>query len=324
MSPLLMLIVFPILFAVILMAIGLAFRFFESERKKQVAGMLNSVTGEALQETQSALLVDRTLDENPFETLLNRTSIPPRAGRIIQQAAIGWTVGGLVGMTMILGVAGGILGLVLHPLGFVLVNFLAPAVLFGSLPYLYLRFKRNQRLAEIESQLPEALDFLARSMRAGHAFSVSLELLGTESPDPLGQEFRVLFNEQNLGAPLQTAMTNLIDRVPLLDMRLFVSSVMLQKQTGGNLSEILIRLAYIIRERFRLRGQVKAASAHGRMTAVVLMLLPAVLMVALLIIAPGYLQGMANDPDGKWMIIGAIAAQILGYFVMKKITNIKV
>jgi tight adherence protein B len=323
MSPLLMIIVFPVLFAVILIAISLAFKFLESERKRQVEGMLNVVSGETVQE-QSAILVDRTLDQNPFETLLNQTSIPKRAARIIQQAAIGWTTGGLVGMTLILGVAGGILGLVMHPLGFMLTNLLVPAVLFGSLPYLYLRFKRNRRLAEIEEQLPEALDFLARSMRAGHAFSVSLELLGSESPDPLGQEFRVLFNEQNLGAPIQVAMGNLIERVPLLDVRLFVSSVMLQKQTGGNLSEILIRLAYVIRERFRLRGQVKAASAHGRMTAVVLMLLPLVLMLALLVIAPGYLQGMANDPDGKWMIIGAIAAQILGYFVMRKITNIKV
>jgi tight adherence protein B len=324
MNPLLMIIVFPVLFAVILVAISLAFKFLESERKRQVEGMLNVVSGEAVQDTQSALLVDRTLDQNPFEALLNRTAIPRRAARILQQAAIGWTVGGLVGMMVILGTAGAILGLFLHPFGFFIVNLLGPAVLFGSLPYLYLRFKRDRRLAEIESQLPEALDFLARSMRAGHAFSVSLELLGSESPDPLGQEFRVLFNEQNLGAPLQSAMANLIDRVPLLDMRLFVSSVMLQKQTGGNLSEILIRLAYVIRERFRLRGQVKAASAHGRMTAVVLMLLPVVLMVVLLIIAPGYLQSMANDPDGKWMIIGAIVAQILGYFVMKKITNIKV
>jgi len=319
-----MIIVFPVLFAVILVAISLAFKFLESQRKKQVEGMLNVVSGAPLEETQSALLVDRTADQNPFETALNRTAIPRHAGRLIQQSAIGWTVGGLLGMMAILGLVGAILGVAVHQLGFFLVNALVPAILFGSLPYLYLRFKRNQRMAEIESQLPEALDFLARSMRAGHAFSVSLELLGTESPDPLGQEFRVLFNEQNLGAPLQSAMANLIERVPLLDMRLFVSSVMLQKQTGGNLSEILIRLAYVIRERFRLRGQVKAASAHGRMTAAVLMLLPLILMVALLFVAPGYLQGMANDPDGKWMIVGAIGAQILGYFVMRKITNIKV
>ena len=124
-----------------------------------------------------------------------------------------------------------------------------------------------------EEQFPEALDFLARSMRAGHAFTISLEMIGEEIRDPLGQEFRALFNEQNLGAPLESAMANFTMRVPLLDVRFFTSSVMLQKQTGGNLSEILQRLAYVIRERFKLKGQVKAAAAHGKMTAGILTVL---------------------------------------------------
>ncbi len=134
----------------------------------------------------------------------------------------------------------------------------------------YVRQKRTKRLDKLEEQFPEALDFLARSMRAGHAFSISLEMVGEEMADPLGQEFRALFNEQNLGAPLDIALRNFTERVPLLDCRFFTSSVLLQKQTGGNLSEILSRLAYVIRERFRLKGQVKAASAHGRLTATIL------------------------------------------------------
>ena len=147
----------------------------------------------------------------------------------------------------------------------------------------------------LEEQFPEALDFLARSMRAGHAFSISLEMLGEEMADPLGQEFRALFNEQNLGAPLEIALRNFTERVPLLDVRFFTSSVMLQKQTGGNLSEILSRLAYVIRERFRLKGQVKAASAHGRLTATILTLLADRHHgIACSLIAPGYLQGMAG------------------------------
>jgi tight adherence protein B len=161
-------------------------------------------------------------------------------------------------------------------------------------------------------------------MRAGHAFSISLEMVGEEMADPLGQEYRALFNEQNLGAPLDVALRNFGTRVPLLDVRFFTSSVLLQRQTGGNLSEILTRLAYIIRERFRLKGQVKAASAHGRLTATILTLLPVGTMLGLLVVAPGYLQGMAEDSDGKWMIGGAVAAQILGNFFIKKIINIKV
>jgi tight adherence protein B len=149
-------------------------------------------------------------------------------------------------------------------------------------------------------------------------------MLGDDLADPLGQEFRTLFNEQNLGAPIDLALRNFTERVPLLDARFFTSSVLLQKQTGGNLSEILTRLAWVIRERFRLKGQVKAASAHGRLTATILTLLPVCTMLGLLVVAPGYLQGMAEDSDGKWMIGGAVAAQILGNFFIKKIINIKV
>jgi tight adherence protein B len=119
-------------------------------------------------------------------------------------------------------------------------------------------------------------------------------------------------------------MENFSNRVPLLDIRMFVSSVLLQRQTGGNLSEILVRLAYIIRERFKLKGQVRAASAHGRMTALILSILPLVMIFALLFVAPGYLQGMAADSDGKWMIAGAVVAQFLGYYVMRRIVDIKV
>jgi tight adherence protein B len=161
-------------------------------------------------------------------------------------------------------------------------------------------------------------------MRAGHAFTISLEMLGDELADPLGQEFRTLFNEQNLGAPMDVALRNFTERVPLLDARFFTSTVLLQKQTGGNLSEILSRLAWVIRERFRLKGQVRAASAHGRLTATVLTLMPICTMLALLVVAPGYLQGMAKDSDGKWLIGGAIAAQVLGNYFIKKIINIKV
>jgi tight adherence protein B len=197
-------------------------------------------------------------------------------------------------------------------------------VAFAALPLLYVNFKRNQRMRAFEEQFPEALDFLARSMRAGHAFSVSLEMMGEETPDPLGQEFRVLFNEQNLGAPLDVALKNLAVRVPLLDVRFFVSSVMLQRQTGGNLSEILSRLAYVIRERFRLKGQVRAASAHGRITAAILTAMPMVVAVAMMFVAPDYLPAMAKDPDGKWLLLGAVLAQLIGYYCMKRIIDIKV
>ncbi len=322
MSILLIIIVFLVQFAIILMAISIGYRFLEAQRKKQVQGMLEVVSGNT-EQTESTILMTPeagTPLESIFETLPSMIELT----RVIQQAGLSWTVSRLVAASGMGALAGVLLGVTFRPLGYLLPSALLPAVLFGSVPFIYLRFKRNQRMELMESQLPEALDFLARSMRAGHAFSISLELLGQESPDPLGQEFRVLFNEQNLGAPIEAALNNLAFRVPLMDIRMLVSSVALQKQTGGNLSEILLRLAYVIRERFRLRGQVKAASAHGRMTAGVLTVLPIILIISLLFIAPGYLQGMASDPDGKYLIMGAVGAQVAGYFIMRSITNIKV
>jgi len=179
------------------------------------------------------------------------------------------------------------------------------ALVTASLPYVYVRIKRRKRLAQLEEQFPEALDFMARSVRAGHAFLISLSMVGEHVPDPLSTELKTLFNEINLGAPLDNALANLTTRVPLLDYRFFTSTVLLQRQTGGNLNEILGRLAHVIRERFRLKGEVKAASAHGRLTAGVLTLMPILTGLSLLAVAPGYLQGMAKDPDGKYLILAA-------------------
>jgi len=322
MNPIFVGIVFLILFAIVLVAVSLGYRFLETQRKKQVEAMLDVASGRS-GEPQTSILVDRS-SEDPIEQLWYNAAQMQRLTRFIQQSGLTWSVSHLVALTAMFALAGAILGFFLRPLGFVSFSTLGAAALLGMLPTLYLRVKRSKRLREFESQLPEALDFLARSMRAGHAFSISLEMLGAESPDPLGLEFRTLFNELNLGAPLDTALTNFALRVPILDIRLFVSSVLLQKQTGGNLSEILMRLAFVIRERFRLKGQVRAASAHGRLTAIVLTVMPIALVIALMIVAPGYLQVMAKDSDGKYLIAGAVAAQILGYLIMRRITDIKV
>ena len=322
MSPIVGIIIFLVIFAIIMIAVGLASRFVELQSKKQVATILNPVTAE--DETLQTSILLEPEERDPLENLLQRSELPGRVQTLLQQSGLQWSASHLV-VAMVLGaVVGGILGWWLQPLGFTLASTLFFAFLLGGAPFFYVRFKRSRRLAAFEEQLPEALDFLARSMRAGHAFSISLEMLGSESPDPIGQEFRALFAEQNLGAPIEVALENFSKRVPLLDVRLFVSSVLLQRQTGGNLSEVLSRLAYLIRERFRLRGQVKAASAHGRLTSRVLTALPIVMIFALNAVAPGYLGEMAKDPDGRWLIAGAIMAQIIGYLIMRRITDIKV
>ncbi len=318
--PLGVIVAFIVVFALILIAVSVGLKFFDARRKRQVADMLQTAAGEPVIAISNLLKELEPEKVTGLKSLVQSLHFSKHAQEMIQQAGLQWTATRLVLAMGLLTVPGAALGIMLvGPAAGVL-----GALLFGALPYIFVRKKRTKRLDALEEQFPEALDFLARSMRAGHAFSISLEMVGEELPDPLGQEFRTLFNEQNLGAPLDISLRNFTNRVPLLDCRFFTSSVLLQKQTGGNLSEILSRLAYVIRERFRLKGQVKAASAHGRLTATILTLLPVATMLGLLVVAPGYLQGMAGDPDGKKMIAGAIIAQVLGNFFIKKIIKIKV
>jgi tight adherence protein B len=315
---------FVIVFALMLLAVSVGMKFFEARRKKQVAEMLHTAAGEPVV-TLSNLLKELEPDKpGGLKGLINSLQFSKHAQELIQQAGLNWSSSRLIAAMAMAAVPGLGLGSVLPLGGNSALAALALGAVFASLPYFFVRHKRSSRMDKMEEQLPESLDFLARSMRAGHAFTISMEMLGQELAEPLGQEFRTLFNEINLGAPMDIALRNFTQRVPLLDVRFFSSSVMLQRQTGGNLSEILSRLAYIIRERFRLKGQVKACSAHGRMTASILTALPVLTMIGLLVVAPGYLQGMAEDPDGKWMIGGSIGAQILGNFFIKRIINIKV
>jgi tight adherence protein B len=311
---------FVVVFALIMIAVSVGLKFFDARRKKQVSDMLSTAAGEPVVTITNLLKEIEPDKPTGFKAVVRSLQFSRHVQEQIQQAGLSWTSNRLLSAMGLMAIPG--LGLGIFAAG--PIAGIGGAAVFAVLPYLYVRKKRSKRLAQLEEQFPEALDFLARSMRAGHAFSISLEMVGQELPDPLGQEFRTLFNEQNLGAPLDMALANFTNRVPLLDCRFFTSSVMLQKQTGGNLSEILSRLAYVIRERFRLKGQVKAASAHGRLTATILTLLPIGTMICLLVVAPGYLQGMAADPDGKKMIGGAVIAQLLGNFFIKKIINIKV
>ena len=198
------------------------------------------------------------------------------------------------------------------------------AALAGALPWLYRARKRNKRIAAIEEQFPDALDFLGRSVRAGNAFSIGLELLAAEVSGPLKTEILRLTREIALGAGLEDALNGLSARVELVEVRLFVSAVLLQKETGGNLNEVLSKLAVSVRERLRLRGHVKAMSGQGRLTALVLSVLPVVLMIVLKIVSPGYLDSLTGDPMGRNLLAGAAVSQMLGFIVMRKIIKIEV
>ena len=321
--PPIILLTFAVVFLVVLLAVSAGRKFFESRRKQRMASMIETASG---QPTVTVATLLRELEPDKpggLKGLLQSLQFSRHAQTQLQQAGLNWSSSRLLGAMALAAIPGLGLGTLIPVLSGP-VTAIALAFLCGLVPYVIVRKRRIARLWRFEEQFPEALDFLARSMRAGHAFTISLEMLGDELADPLGQEFRTLFNEHNLGAPMDVALRNFTVRVPLLDARFFTSTVLLQKQTGGNLSEILSRLAWVIRERFRLKGQVKAASAHGRLTATVLTLMPIGTVIGLMVVAPGYLEGMARDPDGKWMIGGAVAAQVLGNYFIKRIINIKV
>lgn len=316
--------VWVLIFALVLAAAKVGFQFVDARQKKRMIDRLHVAAGEPVVEISNLL---REVEVDKPDSLMARIKafrFARHAQRQIQQAGLSWSATHMLLAMGLLCIPGLGLGALIGFLGNRVITAIALAVVFGFLPYAYVRKKRKKRLDTLEEQFPEALDFLSRSMRAGHAFTITLQMVGEELADPLGQEFRTLFNEQNLGATLEAALRNFAERVPLLDVRFFTSSVLLQKQTGGNLAEILTRLAYVIRERFRLKGQVRAASAHGRLTATILTILPIATMLGMLLVAPGYLQGMAADPDGKWLVGASIAAQFIGYYFIRKIITIKV
>lgn len=194
----------------------------------------------------------------------------------------------------------------------------------GGAPFLFIYSKRKKRLLKFEEQFPDALEFVARAMRSGHAFSVSLEMLHKEFPPPLSDEFRRTFEEQNLGLPLDVALERLGTRVPLLDVHFFVSAVLLQKRTGGNLAALLENLAYLMRERFKLRGRIRAISAHGRISGLVLSMIPMAVALMMFITNPEYVLFFLDDPDGKIMLGACIFLQLLGFISIRKITDIGV
>jgi tight adherence protein B len=256
------------------------------------------------------------------QMVVDKYGFGPKLATFLEQAGIEWPPARFVHLSMVCFIAAfAVAWLMLpiaKPLAF-LVGFAA-----GGGPALYAMFKRKSRLKKFEEVFPDALEFVSRSMRAGHAFSVSLEMIHREFPEPLSSEFRRTFEEHNLGLPIEIALQKLATRIPSLDVHFFVSAVLLQKRTGGNLAEILDKLAYVIRERFKLRGRIRAVSAHGKMTATALSCIPIAVAVLMFYTNPDYVKFFFTDDTGNIMMGCAVALQVIGYLIMKKIVNIEV
>jgi tight adherence protein B len=190
-------------------------------------------------------------------------------------------------------------------------------------PFLFVRFKKNQRMKKFEEQFPEAIDLIARALRAGHAFTTGLAMAAEEIPAPVGEEFKLLYDRQNFGMPLPEAMRAFAARIPLIDARFFATAVLTQRETGGNLSEVLDNLSTVIRERFKVKRQVRVLTAHGRITGWILAGLPPALAAAMLVMNPGHMDLLTSDTLGIQMIIGALTLQVVGTLIIRKLVNIR-
>jgi tight adherence protein B len=255
--------------------------------------------------------------------LLKRYQLQTKFQELLEQAGMRWSTHRLVNTCLVACVAGWAIAWVMLPGQLQRYAYL-PALVAGALPLLYVMRKRSARMRRFEELFPDSLEFVARSMRAGHAFSVSLEMIHREFQEPLAGEFRRTFEEHNLGLPLDVALQKLAKRIPSLDVHFFVSAVLLQKRTGGNLAEILDKLAYVIRERFKLRGRIRAISAHGRMTGIALSCIPIAVAVIMFYVNPDYVRFFFLDDVGQIMFGAAVVLQIIGYAIMRQIVKIEV
>lgn len=252
---------------------------------------------------------------------LLKLEIAPKLRHVLYQANLKWTAGALILMSLtcflipayLINLRTGSL-----PISLLL------GLLLGCSPFVYVFAKRRARFGKFEQGLPEALDLMVSAMRAGHSLNSSLEVVAQESPDPIGTEFRICFDEQNYGLELKTAMDNLVSRVPLQDMKMIVTAILIQKESGGNLAEVLDKVSYVIRERFQLKRQVRVHTAQGRLTGWILSILPLVLGIGLYMLDPQHMSLLWKRPIGVKLLWASGIMTVIGALIIRKIVNMEV
>jgi tight adherence protein B len=314
-----------LVFVVVTMAVFAAMSLFD-QRKAQ-ARVLRDRLSNVQEPVESAtpnvaLLRDEVLSRIPaFDTFLRRSERVSALQKILAQGNVDVRAGNFL---MLCAVSAVILAVVAVVAGGNLVFGWAGGLVGFFMPYAYASHMRTKRFQKFEEKFPEAIDTLARAVRAGHAFTTALEMIANEVSEPVAGEFRQLYEEQKFGLPVRDALINLADRVPLVDVKFFVTAVMLQRETGGNLAEILDNLSYVIRERFKILRQVRVHTAQGRLTMVLLMALPPTIVLIMTILNPGFIRPLFTDPIGHALIVGGITMQTLGYFFIRRIIRIQV
>lgn len=305
-----------------------ALYLFTSRKSDAKRALLNERLAEAIrssaQSTDSEVQLAREelLSEIPWvNRSLVKLEITGRLKRIIDQADLQITVMRLV-----------LFSLVAAAFGFLAAGMLTISlplmILFGliagAFPFMHVLGKRKKRLKKFLQLLPDALDLMSRGLSAGHAFTESLQMVASEMPEPIATEFRKTYDEQNLGLSLKLALENLVHRVPLMDLRMCVTAIMIQRETGGNLSELLEKVAYTIRERFRILEDLKTLTLSSRWSAWLLCALPIFLAIYMSVMNPSYMEVMWRDPRGHTLLFVAAGMQLLGMVVVQKIMRIKI
>ena len=296
-----------------------------SQRTKQTLAALESALATAKPETRDQLVDIRKNELLSAVPWINRwllkIELGPRLRILLYQANLKWTAGGLLLMSTTCFVIPAYL--IYLRTQTIVISLLIGLLLAGG-PFFFVFHKRRQRFAKFNQDLPEAIDLMASAIRAGHSLVAALGLVARESPDPIGAEFRICFDEQNYGLELRTAMENLTTRVPLQDLRIIATAILIQKESGGNLAEVLDKAAYVIRERFRLRRQVRVYTAQGRLTGWILSFLPLVLGIALYLVNPDTMSLLWKREIGIKLLYASATMTIIGALIIRKIVSMDV
>ena len=293
------------------------------KQRKVVDRLTETRSRTRVNEARESLLRRRAGDkpEGALDAVVSRLSVVSKVQHMLEQADLDWSASKM--LTNITAVAL-LAGAVLLFLQFGILTVVAAVIGIFAMPLLWLVRKRKKRIRKLVEQLPDVFDLLGQALRAGHALAGAIQLVSTQMPDPIAKEFGRVFQEQNLGIKIEDALLNMANRVDQMDVRFFVTAVLIQRQTGGDLAEILDKIGKVIRDRVQLLGTVQALTAEGRLSGWVLLLLPVIVFVACLFVNPEYSKVLINTPTGRTLLATAAAMDLMGMAMIKKIVNIKV
>jgi tight adherence protein B len=312
--------------AVVLLIEGIAYFIRSLDRwnpeRERVRAELTSLSKETYERTIDITRKRRPLSDIPWlNDLLSRVPFLYRIDRMLLQADSKQPLGVVLLTSLVLGMAA-FMACQLFLMNLLLALLMGP--LFGMAPLLYVHLKKIRRMRKFEQQLPDALSLIARALRAGHAFSGGLQMVSQEFEDPIGGEFEKMLKEINFGIGMDEALANLNERIDCNDLKFFAVSIIIQKETGGNLAEILENIAHLIRERFKFFGRVRSLSAEGRLSAYILIAIPFFFALLLSIMNPTFLRVLATDPIGRTLVAIGLVMMVIGVVIMRKMVNIKV